>query len=177
MKNLILSAALMTAGFAGMAQEAEAGDRYRDARKRAATRRIVGGILDLTIGGRSYRRGGGRIVYAPTRYWRTPPVIVRPAPVIVRPAPVFVQPAQRFLVKYHMHGTRRLQFNDYLSAHQAEEYLESLGVHARIRSNFSFYQVDYHMHGTAVRSFYSHAAAHAFEQRLERLGIHAKVLH
>ncbi len=80
-------------------------------------------------------------------------------------------------VTYHMHGSRRLHFHSHSSAHRYEEYLESLGVHARLIPSGGSYDVVYHMDGRRRRSFSSDYSAHAFERRLKRLGIDATVEH
>ncbi|MFQ5732137.1 MAG: hypothetical protein ACE5KM_09285 [Planctomycetaceae bacterium] len=162
MKTLMIAAIALSAGFAGMTQEASAG--HREARKRAATRRIVGGILDLTLGGRySYRRWDyGYSDYDDSDYGY---------------GPIIVRPVARFAVSYHIEGTRRMHLESHRAAHRTMDYLRSLGAHVRFRNRGGHYLLVYSMHGRALRRFYSDRSAHAFERRLERLGFHAHVRH
>jgi hypothetical protein len=81
----------------------------------------------------------------------------------------------RYVVKYDLHGSRRLHVDSHREAHALVRELEHLGAHAHVDGGCI---VHYHMDGNARRrSFGSHRDAHRFESRLEALGFHARVVH
>lgn len=164
MKSLMIAAIALSAGFAGMSQDAKA-DHNSSPRKRAATRQIVGGILNLALGAPSYNpshRGHGQ--WGRGRWGHGS-------------GPVIVQPARRFYVKYHIDGKRRMHFDSHSAAHRMADYLRNLGAEVSFIRAGRHYQLVYGMCGNAVRRFYSHSAAHSFMRRLDRLGFHASVGH
>ena len=80
---------------------------------------------------------------------------------------------ERYAVKYHLHGERRLHAKDEGHARWVVDMLRNSGVHAEVRHHC---EVVYHMHGEGRRAFRSHEEAHRFERSLCDLGFDVKVI-
>ncbi|HYE19682.1 MAG TPA: hypothetical protein VEA69_14625 [Tepidisphaeraceae bacterium] len=79
-----------------------------------------------------------------------------------------------YVVKFDLHGSRKLHADSHWQAHALVNELERYGAHAHIDGRQT---VHYHMDGDGRRSFHSHREAHRFEDRLRSLGFHVRLIH
>jgi hypothetical protein len=171
MKNLALALSAVF-GVSGLlaTNEAEAGHKHSSGKHLA--RQILGQVIQHAVqnshrshghhGHSSHGSHHGHSGHVSSRILRTP----------TPPRPV-----RHYHVEYHMHGSKTIHTHSHSLSHRWEDYLESLGLHVKVKHNGGHYDVVYHMHGKRSVTFTSHSAAHHFERQLERLGVHAKVKH